>query len=131
MVTDLLFHLYAPLRALRRAVIPLGLLLIFGYLVLNATYSERGYFNMQKRQAELQKAEAELAMLHDERAALEHRVNLLKGEAVGRDLLEEEARRVLNVAHQDEIIVRMPPTADRLYGAEKLTPGAGGTENRH
>ena len=101
MVTDMFFHLAAPLRAIRRAAIPLGLCVVFGYLVLNGIYSERGYFNMQNRQAELRHAEGELSLLRDERLALEQRVDLLNGAAIGRDLLEEEARRVLNVAHPD------------------------------
>ena len=118
MAADLLFHLAYPLRVLRRAAIPLALIVIFGYLVLNGIYSERGYFNMQKKQSALRQAEAELSVLQTERAGLEQQVDLLKDKAVGRDLLEEEARRVLNVAHQDEVIVRMPPTANRLFGAD-------------
>ena len=116
MVTDWLYHLASPLRAARRAVIPLGLLVVFGYLVLNGIYSERGYFNMQSKRESVRQAEIELSILREERLVLEQRVNLLKGEAIGRDLLEEEARRVLNVAHQDEVVVRMPPNAKILYG---------------
>ena len=119
-MTDVLFHLAAPLRAIRRAAIPLGLIVVFAYLVLNAVYSERGYLNMQKRQAELEQEEGRLALLQAERHALEQKVNLLKGTAIGRDLLEEEARRVLNVAHQDEVVVQMPPIAGDLFGSNKV-----------
>ncbi len=120
MVTDWLYHLAAPLRAARRAAIPFGLLIVFGYLVLNGIYSERGYFNMQSKQETVRQAEIELSILREERQILEQRVNLLKGGAIGRDLLEEEARRVLNVAHQDEVVVRMPPTANALYGDDPV-----------
>lgn len=119
MVTDWIYHLGSPLRAARRAAIPLGLLVVFGYLVLNGIYSERGYFNMQSKRESVRQAEIELSILRDERQALEQRVDLLKGEAIGRDLLEEEARRVLNVAHQDEVVVRMPPTVKALYGRDQ------------
>ncbi len=131
MVTEWLFHLASPWRAVRRAAIPLGLIVFFCYLVLNGLYSERGYFNMQKRQVELGAAETELSILRDERMALEQRVDLLKGEAIGRDLLEEEARRVLNLAHRDEVVVRMPPTAETLYGdVGSDTGGDGGISSR-
>ena len=125
MVTDWLFHLVSPLRAARRAVIPLGLLVVFAYLVLNGIYSERGYFNMKTKQQSVRQAEVELSILRGERMALEQRVNLLKGEAIGRDLLEEEARRALNIAHQDEVVVRMPPTAKSLYDAGKSSTTLG------
>lgn len=131
MVSDLFSFLAYPVRLIRRAALPLGLCVVFGYLVLNGIYSERGYLNMQKNQETLRRAQGELALLRDERLALEHRVGLLKGEAVGRDLLEEEARRVLNLAHTDEVMVRMPPTASGLYGAENLPPGAGADGQRN
>lgn len=125
MVTDLFSYLVYPVRVIRRAVLPLGLCIVFGYLVLNGIYSERGYLNMQKHRETLHQANVELGLLRDERLALAHRVNLLKGEAIGRDLLEEEARRVLNLAHPDEVVVRMPPTANGLYRTENLPAGAG------
>jgi cell division protein FtsB len=131
MVTDLFSYLVYPVRVICRAALPLGLCVVFGYLVLNGIYSERGYLNMQKNRDTLHQANGELALLRDERIALEHRVTLLKGEAVGRDLLEEEARRVLNLAHPDEVVVRMPPTASRLYSAENPPPSAGTTGSRN
>lgn len=125
MVTDLFSYLVYPVRVIRRAALPLGLCVIFGYLVLNGIYSERGYLNLQKNRETLRQANVELALLRDERLALEHRVSLLKGDAIGRDLLEEEARRVLNLAHPDEVVVRMPPTASGLYSAENPPSGTG------
>ncbi|HKK28851.1 MAG TPA: septum formation initiator family protein [Alphaproteobacteria bacterium] len=112
---DWLYYLAFPLRAARRAVLPLGLLLIAAYFALNAVYSERGYLNMVEKADAVHQARFELDLLEQERHRLEQRVNLLKGEAIGRDLLEEEARRILNVAHRDEVVVQMPPTAHRLY----------------
>ena len=40
-----------------------------------------------------------------ERATLEHRVTLLRPDSLDRDLLEEQARKMLNYGHADEIIV--------------------------
>lgn len=130
-MSDLFSYLVYPVRVIRRAALPLGLCVVFGYLVLNGIYSERGYLNLQKNQDTLHQANGELDLLRDERRALEHRVTLLKGEAVGRDLLEEEARRVLNVAHTDEVVVPMPPTASGLYSAEKPLSGPGADSSRH
>jgi cell division protein FtsB len=108
MAIDWRFYLASPLRAARRALPPLGLFAIAIYFALNGIYGERGYLSTDKKQAALQDAEVELALLQEERMALELRVDLLNGRAIGRDLLEEEARRVLSVAHEDEVIVQMP-----------------------
>ena len=51
-------------------------------------------------------SEAELAA---ERATLERRVALLRPESLDRDMLEERARAVLNLAHPDERVIFLKP----------------------
>ena len=116
MALDWRYHLSFPLRAARRAEVPLAMLAVWGYFVLNGYYSERGYVRTQERRVELAEARSDLGVLSAQRAALEHSVSLLNGRAVGRDLLEEEARRVLSLVHPDEVVVQLPPSADDLYG---------------
>jgi cell division protein FtsB len=116
MAFDWRYHLSFPLRAARRAVVPLAMLAVWGYFVLNGYYSERGYVRTQERREELALAKSDLAILSTQREALEHSVALLNGRAVGRDLLEEEARRVLSLVRPDEVVVQLPPSADDLYG---------------
>lgn len=116
---DWRYHLAFPLCAAQRAVVPLAMLAIWGYFALNGYYSERGYLRTQERYLELAEAQGELTILEAQRRELEHRVALLNGRAVGRDLLDEEARRVLSLAHPDEVVVQLPPSAATLYGTER------------
>jgi cell division protein FtsB len=129
MVTDSLAHLAYPLRAARRAVLPVALIALAGYFALNVVYSERGYLSLQRKRVEVNQAEVDLAVLREERKALELKVNLLKGHAVGRDLLEEEARRVLNVAHPDDVVVRMVPELPVLSAPPDSGDPSGGSRN--
>ena len=51
MVTDWIYHLGSPLRAARRAAIPLGLLVVFGYLVLNGSLYHNKIYTPKAQQA--------------------------------------------------------------------------------
>ena len=59
---------------------------------------------------------AVLADLDEKKEALENRVHLLRSGSLDLDLLDERARHVLNVGHDDEIII-LP---DAEYAPVKL-----------
>lgn len=99
------------LRTSRRAILPAIIALATIYFGLYAVYGPKGFQVLGEREDQLALAAAELSLMEEEQTALERRVRLLNGKAVDRDLLEEEARRVLNRAHPDEVLVLMPPTA--------------------
>ncbi len=105
------FRLVELLRTSRRALLPAIIALAALYFGLYAVFGPKGFYMLAAREETQALAAAELAMLEEEQAALERRVRLLNGTAVDPDLLEEEARRVLNRAHPDEVIVLMPPRA--------------------
>ncbi|NQX93978.1 MAG: septum formation initiator family protein [Erythrobacter sp.] len=58
--------------------------------------------------AALDERQHELALLNEEIAALQNRVNLLDPENVDSDLVGELARRNLGVLHADEVVITLP-----------------------
>ena len=74
----------------------------FGFHAVNGTYGLNSKMHLENRAMELR---AELADLSGQRKALERRVELMGDKTLDRDLLDERARLLLNVARPDEIII--------------------------
>ena len=82
-----------------------------GYLVWGAWNGERGLKTKAEYAAEMQNLNAELKKLQVEHQSWEHRVALMRSDAVDRDLLDEEARAVLDrVGKNDLVVFTNPPT---------------------
>jgi cell division protein FtsB len=111
MTYEFRFRIVELLRTSRRALLPAIIALAALYFGLYAVFGPKGFYVLVAQEKTHALAAAELAMLEEEQAALERRVRLLNGTAIDPDLLEEEARRVLNRAHPDDVIVLMPPPA--------------------
>src|SRR5271156_4404230 len=76
-----------------------------GYLVWGAWNGERGLKTKAEYAAQMQALGAELAGLQAERAVWERRVGLMRSDAVDRDLLDEEARAVLDHVGKNDLVV--------------------------
>ena len=76
----------------------LGLL----YVGYQSVQGERGLLGWIERSAEVERTGAEVAALAEERRKLERRVSQLRTESLDLDLLDQEARRTLNLGHPDE-----------------------------
>jgi len=85
----------------------LGLFIIV-YFLYNSIQGERGFFELKRLQNEALIAEENLERLREEKESLKHKIDLLKGENVDEDLLEEEARRLLNFSKPNEVIILTP-----------------------
>jgi cell division protein FtsB len=86
----------------KRLIINLLLSLLLVYFVFHSFYGNRGiiaYFTLNQK---LQKSYSELEDLRAERVELEHKVKLLRPESLDKDMLDQEARRVLGVASPNE-----------------------------
>jgi cell division protein FtsB len=83
---------------------------IVGYFSYHAVQGEHGLFSYMRISHEVEQEQAVLAELQAEKSALEKRVRGLRGSGIDLDLLEERARRVLNLMRDDEISV---PFKDR------------------
>lgn len=79
------------------------------YFVYHAVHGDRGVMAWLKLKDELAQARAEQAELAAQRADLEHRVGLLRGNPMDADLLDERARLLLNYGHPDELTILLHP----------------------
>ena len=79
----------------------LGLL----YVGYQSVQGERGLLRWVERSAEVERTRSEVAALAEERRKLEHRVSRLRSDNLDLDLLDQEARRMLNLGHPDEEII--------------------------
>ena len=89
-------------RGLAFPLVVTSLVLYFGYF---AIYGSHGLVNWVRLQHEIDAKQTELEGIRAERAALEHRVHLLRPESVDPDLLEEQARARLGLSESDEVVI--------------------------
>jgi len=101
-------------RRARAAIIPTVFLGVAGYFAWNAVQGDRGLVMAAQRRAELEAKQAELAQVEQERALWLRRVTALRGDQIDRDMLDERARAMLNLAEPDDVIVQYPPKG-RLF----------------
>ena len=79
----------------------LGLL----YVGYQTVQGERGVLGWMERSAEVERIRAEVPALAAERQTLERRVSQLRTDNLDLDLLDQEARRLLNLGHPDEEVL--------------------------
>lgn len=96
-------------KALRAAVLPALFLACCGYFVWHALHGERGLFAKEERQDRVAAAIVERDRVQGELAAMERRVQGLRGERLDPDQLEERARQLLNMVGRDEVVVPYGP----------------------
>ena len=94
---------------LRSIVLPIVLYLVLGvasgYLVWGASNGERGLKAKVAHDAQMAQLQDELAGLRRERARWERRVAAMRSESVDSDLLDEEARAVLDRVGKDDVVI--------------------------
>ena len=83
----------------------LAVLLALGGL---AVAGPGGVLAWHENSAALSERQAEIALLKEDIAALQNRVNLLDPNKVDSDLVGELARRNLGVLHSDEVVITLP-----------------------
>lgn len=96
-------------RRLRAAALPALFLACCGYFVWHAVHGERGLLAKDERQEQIAQAMAERDRVQAELAAMERRVQGLRGDRLDRDQLDERARQLLNMVGRDEIVVPYGP----------------------
>lgn len=95
----------APRSNTRGVGFTLVIIALAGYFGYFAIYGKHGLVNWIRLQEEIGLKQAELDRTKTERAALEHRVRLLRPESVDPDLLEEQARSRLGLSQGDEVVI--------------------------
>ena len=76
-----------------------------GYLVWGASQGDRGLKAKAGYATDAARLQVELAQLQAERERWQRRVESMRSEAVDRDLLDEEARAVLDRVGKDDVVI--------------------------
>ena len=90
---------------LRRFLLPLGSLAVMAYFGYHSFNGDYGIWSRDRMQREAIGLTAELNALKQEHATLERRVALLRPGGLDPDMIDERARRNLNVLHPDEVVI--------------------------
>ena len=78
------------------------------YFGFHAFHGEFGIYNKHKLDAQATALEQQLAQIKAEREELEQRVQLLHDGTIEKDMLDEQARRALNLSRADEVTIYRP-----------------------
>lgn len=92
----------------RQILAPLIFATLFGYFGYHLVNGERGLLAMAQLQREVMIADQNLAEAEATRKIWERRVSLLRNQSLDPDMLDERARRMLNYARKDDVIVFTP-----------------------
>jgi cell division protein FtsB len=100
---------YAPYHEtqrpfIRRVAGPLCLMFIMFYLGFHAISGERGLIALFTESHRLEGLKVELAAMTKQRELLESKVQRLSDKSLDLDLLDEQVRRVLGMAHKNEVV---------------------------
>ena len=86
-------------------VIALGLVLISCYFIYHTIAGKRGVIVMIEQSKEFAELEKQLENIRADKITLENKVKHLKPESLDLDLVEEQAKKELGFANQQEEIV--------------------------
>lgn len=93
-----------------RAVLgPFLAIVLIVYFGLNLIQGDHGLMAWLRRSHQVHAAEMMLADTDGELARVRHRADLLKGDRLDPDLLDERTRAALNAIGPDEIVIFTPP----------------------
>lgn len=99
-------------RQSRQIVVSLLGVSVIGYFAYHAVEGERGLRSYFTVAHQIQMMRAERDEVRRERLAIERRVAALRPGSLDLDMLDERARRVLNLVHEDEFVIFLPERAD-------------------
>lgn len=86
-----------------------GAALLIGYFGVNAYTGARGLRANQGLAQQMSTLNAELAALKVERQRWEHRVSLMRSDAIDPDLLDERARAILDYVDPHDLVLLHKP----------------------
>jgi cell division protein FtsB len=82
--------------------------LVGSFFVWHASHGERGIAADLETRQKMAEVEAELKIIRAEKAQWQKRIALLRGPEIDRDLLDEEARNLLNRVNKNDLVVFLP-----------------------
>jgi cell division protein FtsB len=84
---------------------------ITAYFAWNAVHGHSGLEAQAVQRQELATAQAQFAAVDAQRQQWETRISDLSAQSIGPDMLDDQARRVLNLANPGDLVVQLPPAA--------------------
>jgi cell division protein FtsB len=93
---------------LRALVFPVLFLAITWYFCANALHGARGLESQRIQVQQLANAQQAYTAVEQERSAWEARIGSLNGNSIAGDMLDKEARLVLNLADPGDLVVALP-----------------------
>lgn len=91
-----------------RFIVPALASAFLAYFGFHAYHGEFGIYSKYKLDARVEKLHTQLADLTREKNELERRVQLLHDGTLEKDMLDEQARKALNLSHLHEITIIRP-----------------------
>ena len=82
--------------------------MVGSFFVWHASHGERGNAADLETRQKMAEVEAELKIVRAEKAQWQKRIALLRGPEIDRDLLDEEARNLLNRVNKNDLVVFLP-----------------------
>ena len=90
-----------------RLIVPAIAVLFLAYFGFHAYHGEFGIYSRYQLEARATGLNAELATIKAERLHMERRVQLLHDGTLEKDMLDEQARRALNMSQADEMTIML------------------------
>jgi cell division protein FtsB len=91
-----------------RLILPVLTVLFVSYFGYHALYGPSGLYSRHVIEDQTMQLQTKLDVLVDRRKALQQQVALLSDGSVEKDMLDEQARRALNMAQPGELVVLKP-----------------------
>lgn len=96
-------------RRLRAIVLPAFFLAVTAYFVFNAVSGSRGIVAQRQSTTMLAQDQVTLSTTTARRDRWQARVDSLRHHSIAPDMLDQQARAVLNLANPDDLAVPFPP----------------------
>ena len=90
-----------------RLIVPAISAVFLAYFGFHAYHGEFGIYSKYRFQARTAELQAQLDEVKAERIELERRVQLLHDGTIEKDMLDEQARKALNLSHPNEITIML------------------------
>lgn len=98
-------------RNTSRLIVPAMTAGFVSYFAFHAYHGELGIYANEDYSARIVALQAQLDEVRERRAGLERRVQLIEDGTLDKDMLDEQARRALNLTRADELTVMRPRPA--------------------
>jgi cell division protein FtsB len=90
-----------------RFILPVLAAAFLSYFGFHAYHGEYGIYSRVKLEEQIKVMNDQLAGLTSQRAALEREVSLVRDGSIEKDMLDEQARRALNLSRPDEVTIML------------------------